>query len=69
MESTNILTIFQVNVWPKVHFTCDRLENQTLLSPGGEREFNLSVKTTGTKQGGIQSICTIRGHNNLKILA
>ena len=43
------------------------MENETLLTAVWEWELNLSIETSGTKEGGIESIGTVSSHDNLDI--
>ena len=58
-------TILKVDVRTKVHLASAGLEDESSLSARRKWEFNLSVKTSWTKQSGIQGVRTVCRHDYL----
>lgn len=61
------LTVLEVDIWTKVHGTSNCLENQSPLSPGRSREFNLSVQSSWSQKGRIKRILSIGSHDDLHV--
>lgn len=60
-------TVLQVHLLRQVHFAGDGGEDETLLSAVRQRELDLPVQTTGAQEGGVKCVCSIGGHNHLKV--
>mmetsp|Transcript_11041 Transcript_11041/g.31994 ORF Transcript_11041/g.31994 Transcript_11041/m.31994 type:complete len:476 (+) Transcript_11041:3213-4640(+) len=61
--------LFQVDVLRQGHLVCVNVENVSLRLGVGQREFDLSIDTTGPNEGGIQALDSIRGHDDLDVAA
>jgi hypothetical protein len=60
------LTILEVDVRAEVHGTSNSLEDQSPLPPGWRGEFNLSVQSSRSQQGGIQRVLSVCSHDDLR---
>lgn len=61
------LTILQIDIRTNTHLRSDRLKDQPLLPPRRIREFNLPIQPSGPQQRRIQSIGSIRRHDDLDV--
>lgn len=41
-------------------------ENEALLAAVRQRELNLAIQASWAQQGGVQSVCAVGGHDDLK---
>mmetsp|Transcript_24537 Transcript_24537/g.69981 ORF Transcript_24537/g.69981 Transcript_24537/m.69981 type:complete len:218 (-) Transcript_24537:661-1314(-) len=58
----------EIDISKQVHLSRVDLHNSHTIIHVRVREFDLSVNTSGSKQGGIQNINTIGSHDNLDVL-
>jgi hypothetical protein len=49
----------------QIHLRRARLENHPLLTPVGVGKLNLSIQTTGAKEGGVEGVRAVGGHDDL----
>ena len=58
--------VLEVNLLRQVHLGRDGREDEALLAAVGQRELDLAVQSAGTKEGGIESVLTVGGHDHLR---